>query len=495
MIKKIFKKVLRFKKNRYSMRRNFSKVATGNGVAFIITLVATPIVTRLYSPEALGLAAVFASILAIISVLACMRYEMAILLPDNKKETINLLVVCLCFSILTALFTLPFIWVFGKALSSSMNIETLAPLLWLLPIGILADGIFSALNFWNTRNKRFTIIAVTQVTGQTVNAATVLVAGTVGAVSGASMILGALFAKIISVMILGKSLILQSRELFRLITLKDVTNVLIRYKKFPVYGSWSILLSVAAWQLPILLLGVFFSSAVVGFYALGYRILQLPMSLVGNSLQQVFFQRAIVAKNEKHLPQLVNSLFDKVVAVSLFPMLMLSMIGGDLFTVFFGEKWKQAGIYTQILSLWAFFWFLSGPFTKLFAVLEKQEIQLKWNILNFTIRLLSILIGAYFQSAILTVVLLGISGTFIYAYKVFITLKIANASIMLAVISLVKHLLIFAPAGLCIFFISLITEHSLLVLAITVSFCCLYYFYIFKKLFPKNNYISKKKEL
>lgn len=475
-----------------NFRQNFIKLASGNGLAFVITLLSTPVIARLYAPEAFGAAALFASTLAIISVLACMRYEMAIVLPENEKKAINLLGLSLCLTVLTALLSLPLIWVFGETISHTLGAEELALLLWLLPLGILANGAYEALNFWNTRKKHFTLLAVTQVTSQTINTGTVLGGGAAGATSGTTMILAALLAKGVSVVMLGASLIHHSRILLRSITLKEMANVLIRYKKFPLYGSWSILLGVAAWQLPVLLLGVFFSSAVVGFYALGFRILQIPMNLLGSSLGQVFFQRATEAKKRGQLPQLVNNLFDKIVVVGLFPMLMLAFIGRDLYIVVFGENWAQAGIYTQILSLWAFFWFLSGPFTSLFAVLERQELQLKWNIFNFAIRLLSILIGGYFQSAILAIALYAISGALIYAYKVFITLKIADASVKLAMTTLTKHAMIFAPAGLCVFFVSLATTHILAGLAVAFLLCSAYGFYIAEKLFPEYKNILRR---
>ena len=53
-----------------------------------------PVITRLYGPEAFGLLALFTSITASPGSIACMRYEMAIMLPKTDKEATNLLGLC-----------------------------------------------------------------------------------------------------------------------------------------------------------------------------------------------------------------------------------------------------------------------------------------------------------------------------------------------------------------------------------------------------------------
>ena len=50
-----------------------------------------PVLTRLYGPEAFGFLALFTSITSIIGVVACMRCELAIMLPKTDEEAANLL--------------------------------------------------------------------------------------------------------------------------------------------------------------------------------------------------------------------------------------------------------------------------------------------------------------------------------------------------------------------------------------------------------------------
>ena len=65
----------------------------------ILGILLTPILTRMYSPDAFGLAALFGSIVMIPSVFATMGYNGAIILPKSNATANNLVLVCF-FSII-----------------------------------------------------------------------------------------------------------------------------------------------------------------------------------------------------------------------------------------------------------------------------------------------------------------------------------------------------------------------------------------------------------
>ena len=89
-------------KRNTTFKADVLRLVSGTSLAQVISLLAAPILTRIYAPEAFGIAALFASITGILSVLACMRYELAIVLPDNDREAANLLAVCLVITFLIA---------------------------------------------------------------------------------------------------------------------------------------------------------------------------------------------------------------------------------------------------------------------------------------------------------------------------------------------------------------------------------------------------------
>ena len=75
--------------------RDILTLVTGTTIAQIITILASPVITRLYGPEAFGLLAIFTSITSIISVIICLRYEPAIMLPKSDEEAANVFGLCI----------------------------------------------------------------------------------------------------------------------------------------------------------------------------------------------------------------------------------------------------------------------------------------------------------------------------------------------------------------------------------------------------------------
>ena len=74
------------------------------------------------------------------------------------------------------------------------------------------------------------------------------------------------------------------------LSIADTFKMMKRYKKFPIYGTWSILVSSLMLQLPILIISNYYSLSIVGLFALANRMLQMPMALFNSGLSQVFLK-------------------------------------------------------------------------------------------------------------------------------------------------------------------------------------------------------------
>ncbi|XDZ69491.1 hypothetical protein AB8878_06195 [Alphaproteobacteria bacterium LSUCC0226] len=66
--------------------RGVSVLVGGTGNVQILSVLAAPIFTRLYTPEVFGVLAVYASLLALIGVISSLRCELAIPLPVDNVE-------------------------------------------------------------------------------------------------------------------------------------------------------------------------------------------------------------------------------------------------------------------------------------------------------------------------------------------------------------------------------------------------------------------------
>lgn len=411
------------KKQTTSFNGNVLRLVSGAGLAQIITLAAAPILTRIYGAEVFGIAAIFAAITGIIIPLANLRYELAIVLPENDEEAANLLALSLTLTALIAVITTLILWSIGEPALNIINAKELLYFIWLIPASIFIGGVFSALNYWNTRTRSFTQISMARVLSQLTVTGGSLGLGFTGYANSGSLIIAGIVGQIVATLVLVINIIISgSNSLFSQINLRGMLASCKRYKNFPIFSSWGALLNAASWQIPVLMLGAFFSPAVVGLYSVGFRLIQMPMNLIGGAITQVFFQRGSEAELNGDLGRIVEEIFNKLLMIALLPSIIVMIIGADLFAFVFGEIWREAGVYVQILTPWVLVWFISSPLSSVYHILERQKDELKMHALIFIMRLVAISTGAYFYDARLAIILLSLAGLVSYGnllHKIF----------------------------------------------------------------------------
>ncbi|MEI2422057.1 hypothetical protein V6O07_17395, partial [Arthrospira platensis SPKY2] len=79
------------------------------------------------------------------------------------------------------------------------------------------------------------------------------------------------------------------------------------------------------------------------------------------------------------------------------PSFFVFLYGSELFGFVFGENWKEAGKYAEILSLWTLFWLISSPITNLYYTLNLQKNYLIFMVFSITLRLAALFIGGLLE--------------------------------------------------------------------------------------------------
>jgi O-antigen/teichoic acid export membrane protein len=204
-----------------------------------------------------------------------------------------------------------------------------------------------------------------------------------------------------------------------------------RYKKFPLVASWSVLLNSASTQVPVILITSMFSSTVAGYYSLSHRILSLPMALVGQSVAQVFLDRAARIRHiSAELTKITLDIYKKLLLIGSVLMSVVTFYGDFLFPLVFGSEWIMAGRYAQWLSLWLIFVLPVSPLTNLYTILERQGEGLINNIIMFVSRI-SIIIMAQAMgfSDMRMIASFSILGAILWFGMCFRVLRLVNISI------------------------------------------------------------------
>lgn len=457
-------------------------LAGGTTFAQILTILAAPVLTRLYGPEDFGVWALYISITSIISVIACLRYDYSIMLPESDKEAVNLLGLSILAVLAITGLTVPVIWYFKPQLVDLLNAPQIENYLWLVPPFVFVNGVFLALNHWNSRTKLFKRLSFSRISSSVSTTATQIALGLAERPpTSAGLIGGSLAGQSVATFVLGGQIWKDDKNLIKeSLSWKKIYEGAIRHRNFPLIDIWSALMNSISWQLPAFLLSAFFSPAVVGFYSLGFRLLQLPMSFIGGSITQVFYQRASRAVSEGTLNILVENVFKMLVMIGMFPILILTIVGSDVFTVIFGSAWTEAGVYAQILSLWAFIWFISSPLTTIYLVVGEHHFGFSYNFFNLATRFLSLTIGGILGNARIALVLFSISGIVVYGYLCLKMMYYSGVKTSKALKIVFSNLILFIPAGVVLTVLKIAGINQTVLVVVSGLIICIYYLYILK---------------
>ncbi|MBK5940059.1 oligosaccharide flippase family protein [Halochromatium roseum] len=417
--------------------RGVSVLVGGTAGAQLLTVLAAPLLTRLYSPEDFGLLAVYASLLALIGVISSLRYELAIPLPEDDGEAANVAVLSLILVGISALLSGLLVWQLGPAIADMLGVPALAGYFWLLPVGVLLGGAYTVFNYWSVRTKRFSTIAGTRLRQALATVAIQLAAFKLG---GIALLYAQVAGQSVGTTSLGRPALASAG--FRQVSWRGIVKAAGRYRRFPIFTTWAGLFNTGGTQLPPVMIAAFFTAAGAGLYALAHRVLTLPLTLFGSALQSVFLSSAAEAYRNNQLAGKVRRLLNILTQIAVPPALILALTAPDLFALVFGEEWREAGVMAQWMTPWLVMQFCTGPLTIINAVAEKQHLGLIMQVQLFVVRVAMILLGAYYGDLLLTIVLFSVGSAVSYFVFLWVVLAIAGLPIKIFLGSLGKALVI-----------------------------------------------------
>lgn len=363
---------------RSQFARNVAVLSSGTAAAQAIPIAVSPLLTRLYPPDEFGLVALYVSCVSVLSVIATMRYEMAIVLPSSDRDAANLaalsLKICAAVSLTLYLAIVPF----GGAIAVSLGNQHLAPWLWLLPVSVFAIGASNIFLFWSNRKSLYRLMAVNKIQHSAWGGATKTVLGFIGVNGG--QILGAFVGSALSTFWLGARVLRDGKSFLRQITSHGQWAMARRYSNHPRHIVPSQLIGTIALQLPIFLISSVYSIADAGLFSLAYQLVSLPTGLVANAVGDVYRQRIAVAYNEKgDFSDIFLSTLKTTFLLSLVPFAALYFIAPELFAFAFGPSWRISGEYAQVLVVAAYFQFVFTPMDKGALVVGATTYIFIWN--------------------------------------------------------------------------------------------------------------------
>ena len=445
--------------------RNVLTLTTGTTLSQAIMLAALPILTRLYTPSDIGLLAAFTVLSTIISTLACLGYEPAIVLPKREETALSLWLLCLLLGAAVTGVSWVVLATWPHEIASIMGNQELENFLGLVPLTIFIWAITVATTQWCTRHRQFSIVSMNMVANRTTTVTTQVLFGAAGVTTGPmGLLLGFIGGSFAGLgMLLNRSRkILMFRAWHRL-RLKRILWLFYYYREYAGYGLASNLMGAIVRALPVFSLGYFFTPAAVGYFALANQLVAGPVQLVTNSIVDVFYERAKRAKEEGNLAELTARIYGTLIALLMTPLALLSIAAPELISLLLGADWIETGIYIRWMAIW--FFFLSGitPLFRIFLILGRQNELAIVNVASLLVSIATLLLGGLYGNATQTIILFCIGSTFVRTGEALRVMFISGNSIKLVAQLPAREFIKSAPLILPMLLTSFISTNQVLV--------------------------------
>ncbi len=453
---------------------NVLKLVSGSVIAQAVGILLVPIISRLYSPGDFGVFQVFVAISGILAVLSCFSYQFAIMLPKEDEDSANIVALCLILVCATSVISGGVFILLSGWVGEVLNTPELSQYLIFLPVIVFVNGLFLVFNYWLSRRVRFGALATAQV-ANTVSSKVVQIGAGIGAASPLGLILGQIagFGAALVVMLRG---IREDLALFRSVTPGRIKQLAKRYRRFPLFTSWSTVSNTISMQAAPLMLAAFFSPAVVGFYGMAHMVVNMPMSLIGSATGQVFFQKASEEKNRTgSVKTVVREVHQRLVSIGIFPILILMIIGEELFALVLGAQWATAGEYARILAPWLLLVFIASPLSTIFSVLERQTVDLTFNLLILFSRIVVLYIGGVYGSPVVALVLFSLTGVVFWGWMNLYVLKVSGVAYRTGLEDFLRFLLIALVVAIPLIIVKYLSLPLYILLIVTGIVTCIYY--------------------
>ena len=341
-----------------------------------LLLAATPILTRLYTPSDFGILAVVVSVLGVVPVVACFRYDIAISLSRDKQESFHSLALCLLGACLCTI-VVGVVFATGVLSSPSGGLSQIQPFGWIVTLGTFAVGVFTALNAWAGYAQKFALIARLKIRQSIASVVAQIALGllTTGPI-------GLLVGYIISQSYGATGFALEVRRSRpRRFGWREIFAVASRYRQFFFFAFPAGVINRLGIHVVPVLFGHFYSLTAAGFFLLAQRLVALATLVVGRSVAQVYTNRLAKDSLNRDTPLLPTYLKTSLALLGLgiVPMVLLAALGPWLFVQVFGSNWRQAGIFCQILTPAFYAQFVVSPMIQTLNVLGHQKAQLGWD--------------------------------------------------------------------------------------------------------------------
>lgn len=423
MIEKISLIIKNFLIQNRSFLKKSAAVLSGSVIVQLIPIFLLPFLSRSIEEEVLGYYLLWISFSSLFLILMTVKLDIAIFVSKTEEEAFKLLQLI----IIIAIFVGTLLFLIGQFVFLVLDISEeyliLEPFFLVLILYSIVFSIITAINSFQVYCSDFYNYNVSRIVFAIVLNSFVLFTALLIDTSLKAIIyshfIGSIFALII--------ILYQNRFIHNILNLswiiKEPTKLLKKHKKFLIFSLPAEFINNLSNQIPLIFIASKFGGVYLAYYALINKSLSAPVGLIASSFLAVFKDEASTEFRENNnCSKSYNKVFKTLAMISISCFGILFFILPDLFSMFFGSSYKEAGVLAKLLVPLFLIRFVASPLSYTLFITENQFFDFLWQLL---LLILVFLIFHFSTTFKMSIVLFSLTYTMMYLLNLILSYKAA----------------------------------------------------------------------
>jgi O-antigen/teichoic acid export membrane protein len=278
-------------------------------------------------------------------------------------------------------------------------------------------GIFQALKVYSNRFKEYKTITAANIVQSLTNSAGKLAIGPMVA-GPAGLVIGSILGEAAGAAAFAGRFIRRPKVEWETADRSRIKEIAETYNLFPRFNMIQSVINNFSGSLPIFIFSSFFTSAITGYFTMGYSIVYRPVNMVANAFYQVLSQRIIEKRNQgiRLYPDIKKFLYG-LLKLIIVPFLLVACFAPAIFRIALGQEWEEAGKYTQIIIPWFFATCLTMPLSFIPDMFMRQKKAMILDLIKFILRAAAMAVGVWQKDVYLGLMLFSTVSTIMIMYS------------------------------------------------------------------------------
>jgi O-antigen/teichoic acid export membrane protein len=361
---------------------NVVLMLAGTALGQAASVLLSPALTRIYTPDQFGYLGVYAAVLTILGVVAALGFDQAIPLARSIDELANLLASCAIALAGTTIAVSLAAWLLPDSFLAVLWLSPLASYRTLVPIGFACVGGYYVMVAAATRLSAFRDIAWTRISQGLSGPIAQIVLGLSGA-GAPGLAIGFIVGQSSGTAMIFSRVLMAEPRFGTSVSWRGIRGVMLRYVRFPLFASWARVLDMAGGgSVLFLVFSACYSTEIAGYMFLTERVIARPLLIVSTSLLQVFTGEAgqAVLQDPAKLRQRFWQVLPRQFVLAAGWIALANLAAGWAFPILFGQQWDASIPYLRALSVSYLALAVLHPVSTLPQVMERQVMSAAWQV-------------------------------------------------------------------------------------------------------------------